>query len=113
MRYVVLLSLLAALLAACASGSDKSATLVLKNPNWDRVHVEALVTKSGDCGLTKSYIAIHKFVMTKGQTHSVVAPNAEYICWRHDSDPNNPAPDAWSGWSRATMFPGQTVTTDL
>lgn len=114
MRYPALLSLsLLVLLAACSSGSDKSATLVLVNPHWGRVHVEAVVTKSGDCGQKKSYIAVHKFEMGKGQTHSIEAPNAENICWRHDSDPDHPAPGAWSDWSRATMFPGQTAQTDL
>jgi hypothetical protein len=112
MRIAGLLSLLL-VLTACASRSDKSATLILQNPDWDRVHVEAVVTKSEDCTETKSYVATHKFVMTKGQTHTIEDPNADNICWRHDSNPNNPAPGAWSGWSRATMFPGQTITTDL
>jgi hypothetical protein len=110
---VLVLLFTVVVLAACASGSDKNATLVLQNPEWDRVHVEAVVTKSGDCSSPKSYIATHKFVMTKGETHKIKAPNAEDICWRHDSNPNSPAPGAWSGWSRATMFPGQTITTDL
>jgi hypothetical protein len=113
MRYPACLSLLL-LLAACSSGGGgKSATLVLKNPDWERVHVEAVVTKSSDCTLAKDYVATHKFVMTKGQTHSIEAPDAENICWRHDSNPNDPVPDAWSGWSRATLFPGQSIETDL
>jgi hypothetical protein len=112
MRYPALLSLFV-LLAACASGSSKSATLILKDPDWSRVNVEAVVTKSTDCDSQKGYVATHKFVMTKGQTYKVEAPNAENICWRHDSNPNNPSPGAWSGWSRATMFPGQNFETDL
>ena len=35
------------------------------------------------------------------------------ICWRHDRDPNNPVKGDWSDWSRATLFPGQSVETDL
>ena len=114
MRYRVLMSLsLLVLLAACAGGSGKSATLVLKDPYWQSVHVEAVLTKSDDCNDRKSYIATHKFEMGKGQTHSVEAPNAENICWRHDRNPNDPVPGMWSDWSRATMFPGQTASTDL
>lgn len=113
MRNPACLSLLILLAACSSSGAGKSATLILKNPDWERVQVEAVVTKSSDCDAVKSYVATHKFVMTKGQTHTVEAPNAENICWRHDSNPNNPAPGAWSGWSRATMFPGQTIETDL
>ena len=47
------------------------------------------------------------------KTRRIDAPHAENICWRHDRNPNNPIAGDWSGWSRATMFPGQTVETDL
>ena len=117
MRYPVLIAgLIAALpmVSGCSSGSDQSATLVLDNPTWDRVNVEAVITKSEDCGeRANGYVATKDFVMTKGQTHKVVAPNAETICWRHDRDPNNPVAGDWSEWSRATLFPGQTTETDL
>lgn len=114
MRYRALLSLpLLVLMTACAGGSGKSATLTLINPEWSRVHVEAVVTRSDDCDLKKSYVAVHRFEMGKGQTHSVTAPDAENICWRHDRDPEDPTPGLWSDWSRATMFPGQKVSTDL
>jgi hypothetical protein len=114
MRHPAVAMSMLILLAACAAGSSgRSATLILKDPEWKRVTVEAVVTKSSDCARVNSYVATHKFVMTKGQTHAITAPNAENICWRHDSNPDNPAPGAWSGWSRATMFPGQTVETDL
>jgi hypothetical protein len=99
---------------ACSSGSDHSATLVLDNPTWDRVNVEAVITKSEDCNeRANGYVATKNFAMAKGQTHKVVAPNAETICWRHDRDPTNPVPGDWSEWSRATLFPGQTTETDL
>jgi hypothetical protein len=117
MRYPVLIAALIAALpmvSGCSSGSDQSATLVLDNPTWDRVNVEAVITKSEDCGeRANGYVATKDFVMTKGQTHKVVAPNAETICWRHDRDPNNPVAGDWSEWSRATLFPGQTTETDL
>jgi hypothetical protein len=112
MRYPALLPLLL-VLAACASGGGKSATLILKDPDWERVNVEAFLTKSSDCDAAEGHVATDKFVMRKGQTHTIDDPTAENICWRHDSNPNSPAPGAWSGWSRATMFPGQTIETDL
>lgn len=113
MRY---LTLIAALLvcSSCSSGSSHSATLVLDDPTWERVNVEAVITRSSDCDERQNgYVATKDFVMTKGHSHQVVAPNAETICWRHDRDPNNPVPGNWSEWSRATLFPGQTTETDL
>jgi hypothetical protein len=113
MRCLVLLSALLAL-AGCSSGSSQSATLTLDDPTWDRVNVEAVITKSSDCDDRQNgYVATKDFVMTKGHTHDVVAQNAETICWRHDRDPNNPVAGDWSEWSRATLFPGQTTETDL
>jgi hypothetical protein len=102
------------LMAGCSSGSDQSATLILDNPTWDRVNVEAVITRSSDCDeRSNGYVETQHFTMGKGQTHRVVAPHAETICWRHDRDPNNPVPGDWSEWSRATLFPGQTTETEL
>jgi hypothetical protein len=102
------------LLAACSSGSGKSAKLTLDDPYWERVNVEAVITNNTDCNdRGPGYVATKEFTMTKGHTYSVVAPNAEMICWRRDRDPNNPVKGDWSDWSRATMFPGQSVETDL
>ena len=113
MRYLTLVAVLL-VVSGCSSGSDQSATLVLDNPTWDRVNVEAVITRSSDCNeRSNGYVATKDFVMAKGQTHKVVAPNAESICWRHDRDPNNPVPGDWSEWSRATLFPGQETETDL
>ena len=104
MRYLLLLSALLCL-SACSSGSSHSATLTLDNPTWDRVNVQAVITRSSDCDDRQNgYVATDKFIMTKGHSHDVVAPNAETICWRHDRDPNNPVAGDWSGWSRATLF---------
>ena len=101
-------------LAACSSGSDKSATLTLKNPYWGQVNVQAVITTSTDCSNRGAgYVTTKEFVMTKNHSHDIVAPNAEMICWRHDRDPNNPVKGDWSDWSRATLFPGQSVETDL
>ena len=101
-------------LAACGPVSSKSsATLILSNPTWDRVNVQAVITKSPDCDNRDVYISTQEFVMTKDHTQKIEAPNAESICWRHDRNPNNPVPGAWSGWSRVPLTPGQTAETDL
>lgn len=112
MRYPACLFLLI-LLVACASRSSGSATLVLRDPYWEHVNVEAVITRSSDCSRREDYLSTDKFALTKGQTHAVEAPHAENICWRHDRNPDSPAPGQWSDWSRATMFPGQTAETDL
>ena len=113
MRYLLVLSAVL-VFAGCSSGSSHSATLILDDPTWDRVNVQAVITKSSDCDDRQNgYVATKDFVMTKGRTHDVVAPNTETICWRHDRDPNNPVAGDWSEWSRATLFPGQTTETDL
>ena len=102
------------LLSACSSSSGQSATLLLNNPTWDRVNVEAVITNSADCGNRgKGYVATKTFVMTKGRPVRVEAPNGESICWRKDRNPNNPVPGDWSGWSRIPLAPGQTAETDL
>jgi len=101
-------------LAACsAGGGGQSATLILNNPTWDRVNVEAVITTSPNCENREAYISTQEFAMGKNQTQRIEAPHAENICWRHDRNPNNPVAGAWSGWSRATMFPGQSYETEL
>ncbi len=113
MRYLACLSALLALSACGSAGSGKSATLILNNPTWDRVNVEAVITKSPNCDNRDAYISTQQFVMAKNRTQRIEAPNAESICWRHDRNPNNPIAGVWSGWSRVTMFPGQNTETDL
>ena len=109
-------ALIAALLVlgGCSSGGGEAATLVLKNPYWDRAHVEAVITTREDCNSrAKGYVKTEHFVMKKGETRAIVAPHDETICWRHDRNPNYPSPGAWSGWSRAELYPGQKKKTDL
>jgi hypothetical protein len=44
MRYVAWLAVSLPLAACGSGGSGQSATLVLNNPTWDRVNVEAVIT---------------------------------------------------------------------
>jgi len=113
MRHVAWLAVLLSLAACGSGGTSQSATLILNNPTWDRVNVEAVITKSTNCDNREGYISTQQFVMTKNRPQRIEAPNGESICWRHDRNPNNPVSGAWSGWSRVTLFPGQTTETDL
>ena len=114
MRYQAASAALLLLLQGCSSGSSQSATLILNDPYWDRVNVQAVITKSSDCdNRGPLYVATKEFVMVKGRTQKIEAPNAESICWRHDRNPNNPTPGDWSGWSRVTLSPGDEISADL
>ena len=110
------LALLAGALAlgACSSAPPGSAKLVLNDPYWDRVNVEIVFTKRADCdSRSDGYLSTRTIVMRKDTTQSFQVPAGADVCWRHDRNPNNPAPGAWSGWTRATLPPGQTTETDL
>ncbi|HVC57360.1 MAG TPA: hypothetical protein VND95_15500 [Stellaceae bacterium] len=112
MRRVLLVGSL--LLAACSATPRDTAELTLHDPYWDRVNVEVVITKRADCDSRgNGYISTQKLVMAKNVNATIDAPHGANVCWRHDRDPNNPAPGAWSGWTRATLFPGQSADTDL
>jgi hypothetical protein len=100
-------------LTACGSSSSGMASLTLNNPYWDRVNVQIVITKSSDCDKRSDYVSSDEFVMRKNKTETIDVPNGTNVCWRHDRNPNNPVPDAWSGWTRATLFPGQSTETDI
>lgn len=114
MRYRLWVAAAVALSGCSMFGSSDHETLILRNSVWDRVHIEAVITRSADCdNRGDGYIRGEKFEMGKDQTHRVEAPNGALICWRHDRNPNNPGTGEWSGWSKATLFPGETTETGL
>jgi hypothetical protein len=101
-------------LAACSSNPSGRATLTLYDPYWDRVNVEIVVTKLADCdNRGEGYIEARELVMHKNKTEAIEVPPGANVCWRHDRNPNAPVAGAWSGWTRATLFPGQSADTDL
>jgi hypothetical protein len=105
------------LLAGCGVLSSKPAdtsTLTLNDPYWDRVNVEVVITRSGDCdNRGEGFISSKEVVMRKNKTEYFEVPNGAAICWRHDRNPKEPVAGAWSGWTRATLSPGQSTETDL
>jgi hypothetical protein len=101
-------------LAACSSDPPDSSKLTLRNTVWDHVNVQVVVTKSADCeSRGPEFVGSQDFVLHRDQTKVIVVPNGTSVCWRHDRYPNNPTPGAWSGWSRAILFPSEDTTTDI
>ena len=113
MRLIAVLAALSAL-AACSSAPNDASRLTLNDPYWERVNVEVVITKRADCdSRDEGYIATRQLVMRKKDAETIDVPNGATVCWRHDRDPNNPVAGVWSGWTRATLVPGQSAETDL
>jgi hypothetical protein len=115
MRFCGLITLL--LLTGCSMFSSPSgggSRLTLNDPYWDRVSVEIVITSNTDCdNRGEGYVSSREIVMRKNKTETIDVPAGANVCWRHDRNPNNPVAGAWSGWTRATMFPGASSDTDI
>ena len=105
------------LLAGCSMFSSKPSnggTLTLNDPFWDKVNVEIVITRSSDCdNRGEGYLSGREILMRKNTTEAIDVPDGASVCWRHDRNPNNPVAGAWSGWTRATLFPGASSDTDI
>jgi hypothetical protein len=104
------------LLAGCSMFSSKStgeSSLTLNNSYWDQVNVEIVLTRSTDCENREAYISSRQILMRRNKTESVDVPSGANVCWRHDRNPNNPVAGAWSGWTKATLFPGQSGDAEI
>ena len=105
--------LFAAFLAACGSLGAAN-RLTLNNPGWDRVNVEIVVTKSANCDdRGPDFISRKEVTLRKEKSEAVDVPPEAAVCWRHDRNPNNPKPGDWTGWSRATLYPGQSADVEI
>ena len=114
MRYRTWLLVLSLALTACSGAFGGGTTLTLKNPDWERVNVEVVITKRTDCNARDAgYIATKELVMRKDKSETIDVPEGANVCWRHDRNPDKPVAGAWSGWTRATLFPGQSANSDL
>ena len=113
MRFRFWLIATALLAAACSLGSG-GPQLTLKNPVWDRVDVEIVLTRSSDCSNRgPEFISTREVVLRKDKSEAVEVPPDATVCWRHNRNPNNPKPGDWTGWTRATMYPGQSADVDI
>src|SRR5438552_1099883 len=101
-------------LAACSAPSPDTARLTINDPTWERVNVEFVITNRADCDSRgEGFISTRQMIMRKNKTETIEAQGGATICWRHDRNPDKPVPGAWSGWTRATLFPGQNADADL
>jgi hypothetical protein len=103
------------LLAACSSLSRPAdgSRLTLNNPYWERVNVQLVITKSSDCENRGEHLNSRELVMIKNKLEMVQVPSGATVCWRRDRNPNNPVAGAWSGWTKATLFPGRDAEANL
>src|ERR1051325_2187984 len=109
---------LAAVVAGCGislgGGSKDVSQLTLRDPAWDRVNVEIVVTRRADCdSRAEGFISTREVVMRRKGEEGIEMPNGANVCWRRDRDPNAPAAGAWSGWTRASVPPGGSAEADL
>jgi hypothetical protein len=113
MKYSAALVFVVAL-AACSPTPADSSKLTLKNTVWNHVNVQVVITKSADCDARgPEFVSAQDLALVKDQTKLIVAPNGTTVCWRKDRYPNNPTPGAWSGWSRAILFPGEDLSSEV
>ena len=101
----------------CSGFSSRSAdtsVLTLNDSTWERINVEVVITKSADCdNRGEGFISTRQLVMRKNKTEAIEVPNGAAVCWRRDRNPSSPAAGAWSGWTKATLPPGQSGEADL
>ena len=104
-------------LAGCSAFSSAPAgvsVLTLNDPIWERVNVELVITRSADCdNRGAEFISTRQLVMRKNKTEAIEVPSGASVCWRHDRNPDKPVAGAWTGWTKATLFPGQSADADL
>jgi hypothetical protein len=111
------LAIASLVLAGCSmfsSAPADSSRLTLNDPYWERVNVELVITRRGDCdSRAEGYLSTRQVVMRKNKSETIDVPNGASLCWRHDRNPDNPTAGAWSGWTRATLVPGKSAEADL
>ena len=112
MRYRAWLLVLS--VAGCSSAPSGMTTLTLNDPTWERVNVQIVITKSADCdNRGEGFIETRQLAMRKNRTEAIDVPSGASVCWRHDRNPDKPVAGTWSGWTRATLPPGQSGEADL
>jgi hypothetical protein len=100
--------------AGCSLAPSGRGRLTLNDPYWERVNVQIVITRRADCdSREEGYIETRELVMRKDKTEWIDVPNDATVCWRHDRNPNSPVAGVWSGWTRATLLPGQRAETDI
>ena len=99
---------------SCAPQPVLPGTLLLSNPNFGLINVEAVITANSDCAARDDgYISTLEFTMPNNSTKFIEAPPGADVCWRSDRNPGRPAANRWSRWDRAYLVPGRPVNATL
>jgi len=99
---------------ACAPQAPGPGRLLLSNPDFPLINVEAVITANPDCDARDDgYISTLKFTMPNNATKFIDVPPGANICWRSDRNPGRPVPGRWSRWDRALLVPGRTISANL
>jgi len=100
--------------ASCAPEAAGPGRLLLSNPNFPLINVEAVITANPDCdGRNDGYVSTLEFTMPNNATKFIDTPPGADVCWRSDRNPGRPVPGRWSRWDRAYLVPGRLVNATL
>jgi hypothetical protein len=99
---------------SCAPQPVLPGTLLLSNPSFGLINVEAVITANPDCAARDDgYVSTMEFTMPNNSTKFIEAPPGADVCWRSDRNPGRPSPNRWSRWDRAFLVPGKPVNATL
>jgi hypothetical protein len=93
---------------SCAPQAPAPGRLLLSNPDFPMINVEAVITANPDCDARDDgYVSTLAFAMPNNATKFIDVPPGADVCWRRDRNPGRPAPGRWSRWDRAYLVPGR------
>jgi hypothetical protein len=99
---------------SCAAQPPGPGRLLLSNPNFPLINVEAVITANPDCEARDAgYFSTLEFTMPNNATKFIESPPGADVCWRSDRNPGRPVPGRWSRWDRAYLVPGKTIDATL
>jgi hypothetical protein len=110
----IILPLVLLCAGSCAPQAPGPGRLLLSNPDFPLINVEAVITANPDCDARDDgYISTLEFTMPNNATKFIDVPSGANICWRSDRNPGRPTPGRWSRWDRAFIVPGRTISANL
>jgi hypothetical protein len=99
---------------SCAPSAPGPGRLLLSNPDFPLINVEAVITANPDCDARDDgYISTLEFAMPNNATKFIDVPPGADVCWRSDRNPGRPVRGRWSRWDRALLVPGKTISANL
>ena len=99
---------------SCTPEAAGPGRLLLSNPDFPLVNVEAVITANSNCDARDDgYVSTLEFTMPNNSTKFIDVPPGADVCWRSDRNPGRPTPGRWSRWDRAYLVPGKTISSNL